>query len=207
MSVEVAPKIVAPKKLLKLDLACGQNVREGYEGVDFVKTPQVKYVVNLLKFPFPWDNNSVEAIHCSHFIEHIPQCYVTPDNEYVLVPTSPEDKDLFFAFFDECYRILAPNGQMTVIAPSARSNRAWQDSTHRRAIVAETFLYLNADWRKMNKLDHYNVQCHFGINVNPTVPAELTLFSPEVQARRFNCEWNTTIDWVAQLVAIKDARR
>lgn len=118
-------------------------------------------------------------------------------------------KDLFFAFFDECWRILEktsnpaqPAGVMTVLCPCARSNRAFQDPTHRRFIVAETFLYLNRDWRKLNKLDHYRVDCHFGIDVVPIIPTELSLLHPEAQQRRFNENWNTVMDWQARLVAV-----
>lgn len=65
------PKLYVPKKLLKLDLACGQTPEAGFEGVD-LRAPNAQHKVDLFKFPFPWEDSSVEAIHCSHFAEHIP---------------------------------------------------------------------------------------------------------------------------------------
>jgi len=199
------PVIVAapPAVTRKLDLACGQNKREGFEGVDLWKGADL--VVDLTKYPWPFEDNSVAEIHCSHYIEHIAAQTLRAENIqfdkdriYTYV-----GKDALFAFFDECHRILVPDGWMTVITPCARSNRAFQDPTHRRFIVAETFLYLSADWRKINKLDHYNVSCDFGVNVDSTIPQEMTLLHPAAQQRRFNHEWNTVADWVAKLQAKK----
>lgn len=184
--------VTKPSRLLRLDLGAGQSPAEGFEGVDL--WPGSKHVVNLFQFPWPFDDNSVEEIHCSHFIEHIPM---------EMTQHNGRQKDLFFAFFDECYRILVPGGKMHVICPNARNNRAFQDPTHRRFIVAETFGYLWAEWRKANRLDHYGVECDFATNCNPIVPSELTVLHPEAQARRFNESWNTILDWDARLTSLK----
>lgn len=196
-----APVVIArPKSLVKLDLACGQRPRDGYEGVDVWKG--AKHVLDLLTFPWPWKDDSVDAIYCSHFIEHIPMETVG-DGRLRAGYKKHLGKDLLFAFFDECYRILVPGGEMHVICPNARSNRAFQDPTHRRFIVSETFFYLSRDWRTANSLDHYNVECNFGGNVNPIIPAELTLLHPEAQAVRFHTQWNAIMDWDAKMKAIK----
>lgn len=188
--------ISRPKPMLRLDLACGQTPAEGYEGVDLY-APGAKHKWDLQKYPWPVEDSSVEAIRCSHYIEHIPCDVVRGGSRY--------GQDALFAFFDECYRILCPGGELHISCPCARNNRAFQDPTHRRFIVAETFLYMNRDWRIQNKLDHYNVACHFGLNVNPIVPTELTLLHQEAQARRFNGEWNTVLDWDAKLKSMKEA--
>jgi cyclopropane fatty-acyl-phospholipid synthase-like methyltransferase len=114
-----------------------------------------------------------------------------------------EGKDLLFAFFDECYRILKPKGVMTVICPNARSNRAFQDPTHRRFIVAETFLYFNKEWRVMNKLDHYHVKCDFSTKVVPIVTPEVQKCEPQEQSRLIHHYWNFVLDWQAVMVATK----
>lgn len=175
---------------INLDLACGQSPREGFESVDAF-APNAKYKVNLLKFPWPWADSSVDEIHCSHFIEHIPMEEV-------------DGKDMLFAFFDECYRILKPTGKMTVICPSARSNRAFQDPTHRRFIVAETFLYFNAEWRLANKLDHYHVNCNFKSTVIPMVlQAAIDQKKPEELNMMVHHYWNITLDFQGTLIPIK----
>lgn len=174
---------------VKLDLASGQSPREGYEGVDLF-APNAKYKVDLLKFPWPWPDSSVDTLHCSHFIEHI------PTENY-------QDKDLFFCFFDECYRILKPNALMTLFCPCGRSNRAFQDPTHRRFIVAETFQYLNEDWRKIQKLDHYNVDCNFAVKINPIIPVEVQNENESLRNKMMMHYWNIIIDWQIILKAIK----
>ena len=193
-------ELTTPANTLKLDLACGQTCREGFEGVDICDG--VKHKINLLRFPWPFETSSVDELHCSHFIEHIPMEFVDESGNYVPCGT-PGAKDLFFKFFDECWRILKPEAWMTVVTPCARNNRAFQDPTHRRFIVAESFLYLFRQWRENNKLDHYNVACDFAGDVVPTVFAEMNARAPEVQQQKFMEAWNVIIDWHAKLKAVK----
>jgi SAM-dependent methyltransferase len=138
--------MVEEKKLFKLDIACGQNKKEGFVGLDIAKCEGVDIVHDLTTYPWPVEDASVEEAFCSHYIEHIPMGYV-------------DGKDHLFHFFDELYRILAPGGKCYIIAPYYSSMRCWQDPTHRRAICDNTFFYCSAEWRKINKLDHYNAKC------------------------------------------------
>jgi hypothetical protein len=201
--------IAEAPKLIKLDLACGQSPREGFEGVDRW-APDAQHKVDLWKFPYPWADNSVDELHSSHFVEHLPDRPV--EEKDIVYPNNSDtveiynrfiDQDFLFAFFDECWRMLKNNGTMLVICPNALSNRAFQDPTHRRFIVAETFLYLAKEWREINKLDHYKVRCDFGVNAVPIIPAELGLLHPEAQQRRFNESWNTVLDWQCSMTAKK----
>jgi predicted SAM-dependent methyltransferase len=194
----IMPTLAGPVITRKLDLAGGQNPREGFECVD--RWSGAQHVVNLFKFPWPFEDSSVAELNCSHFLEHIPMIEVDHDGNPV---PYGEGVDLMFRFFDECHRIIVPDGWMTCVVPNGRSNRGFQDPTHRRFFVAETFLYLAAEWRKMNKLDHYGVKSDWAVNAVPTVPNEFNALAPEVQQRRMNHEWNVVIDWVAQLRAIK----
>lgn len=187
----------APAVTRKIDLACGQNCREGFEGVDI--WPGAPIVHDLSIYPWPFADNSVAEINCSHYVEHIQMEFV----DEIGNPVVKGGQDSYLKFFDEVWRILVPDGWATITVPNARSNRAFQDPTHRRFIVAESFLYLSNDWRKLNKLDHYNTKCNFGINVVPIIPIEHNALSPEVQTRKFNGEWNSILDWQAQLKTIK----
>lgn len=193
--------VARPAITRKIDLAAGQNPREGFEGVDL--WPGSQHVVDLSVYPWPFEDSSVLELHSSHYIEHIMAGYVDASGNPV--KGWKEGKDALLAFFDECYRILIPGGLMTVICPCARNNRGFQDPTHRRFIVAETFLYLSAEWRKINKLDHYGVDCNFGVNVVPIVPIELTVIHPDAANRRMQAEWNTVSDWQATLQSQKPA--
>lgn len=219
--------------VVKLDLGGGQSPKEGFASVD-LNAPNPAHRVDLFKFPWPFADNSVEELHASHFIEHIPLRDV---EEKDISIASVEDikksgsmkslggmaasaisatlanraaaieefvgKDMLFAFFDECYRILKPGGDLTCIWPSLRSNRAFQDPTHRRFIPLEMLMYLDPGWRKANKLDHYRVNCHFQGNGNFSMLQEETAYTAEVQNRRFNNFWNTILDFHAVMKAIK----
>lgn len=203
-------------KELKLDLACGQTPREGYEGVDFY-APDAQHKVDLFKFPYPWNDNSVDAIHCSHFAEHLPARSVEP-RDLALYPLRNDpayeaeykadydkfvDKDFLFAFMDECYRILKPNCRMQIIVPAGQSVRGFQDPTHRRFFVYETFFYFVREWRTLNKLDHYQVNCNFGIaNLTHTCAQEHTVRHPEWQEKAFKHYWNMMVDIHALLQKI-----
>lgn len=129
--------------LLKLDLGCGANRRDGYTGVDIASLPSVDVVHDLFTFPWPFKDESAETIHCSHFLEHVPG-------------------KLRGRFMDEVWRILVPEGTMSVIVPYARSMRSVQDFTHEwPPICEESFLYFNKAWREANGLGHYPVTCDF----------------------------------------------
>lgn len=229
-------ELATPATTLKLDLACGQNCAEGFEGVDLPGTGahieaslaalrgktdrtaeddkrvvdlekarvNLKHEFNLLRFPWPWADNSVLEIHCSHFVEHLPTEFVDEHGDYVPCGT-PGAKDLLFKFFDECYRILVPEGWMTVVVPCLRNNRAFQDPTHRRFLPAETFFYLFKAFREINKLDHYNVLCNYDGKIDPIVTTEMNARSQDVQQRMFSESWNSIVDWHVRLKAVKGA--
>lgn len=123
---------------IKLDIACGKNKKSGFVGVDIWDGADI--VADLEKFPWPFEDNSVDEIFCSHYIEH------TPD---------------LISFANELYRIMKVGAKAEIIAPYYSSIRAWQDPTHLRAISENTFLYFNKDWRVINKLDHYPIVSEF----------------------------------------------
>lgn len=79
--------------------------------------------------PWPWEDNSVDEIHCAHFIEH----FGGWDRVHI---------------FNEMYRVLKPGGKATVITPSWTSARAYGDPTHAwPPIGVYTYFYLDKNWR------------------------------------------------------------
>jgi len=73
------------KKLIKLDIGCGNKKREGYIGIDINKDTGADIVASAFKLPF--EVSSVDAIHSSHLVEHF----------------DPTEVKKFFA---EIYRVL-----------------------------------------------------------------------------------------------------
>jgi predicted SAM-dependent methyltransferase len=190
------PQLVRPLVTRKLDLACGQSPPEGWEGVDIWQGAQHR--VDLMTYPWPFDDESCAELRCSHFIEHIPMIYLDAFGDEVPMGT-PGAKDALFKFFEECWRILVPDGWMEIIVPSGKSNRGFQDPTHRRFFVPETFGYFSADWRKSVSLDHYATDANFTANVVMTCTPEMNLHAPEVTQRKFNSEWNAAFDYVVKM--------
>jgi predicted SAM-dependent methyltransferase len=169
---------------VKIDLACGDNKQEGHIGVDYRKTDSVDLVMDLEVYPWTFNDETVDEIFCSHYVEHLPH-----DNTLTMIkemvkkaksfadfkkmvsdidPSKPSDS--FIKFMDECYRILKPGGKLTILTPYYSSMRAVQDPTHTRFICEASFMYFNKSWRDENKLSHYNIECDFdfnyGYNVN-----------------------------------------
>lgn len=192
------PNVIAKPTGRRIDLACGQNCKPGFEGLDLY-APNCSIRWDLRKHPWPIEDGSCSELHCSHFIEHLPACEVEEGPH--------AGKDHLFAFFDECYRILEDGASMLVVVPNARSNRAFQDPTHRRFIVAETFAYLWGEWRDANGLSHYNVDCNFAGRINHTVIEELTALNPETARRRMETQWNQIPDWHVTLIKLAPGAR
>lgn len=172
-----AHKPAEPQRLC-LDLGCGSNKREGFTGVDMFKTPSVDVVHDLMKFPWPWKSGSVAEIHCSHFFEHIPA----------------RKRPLFM---DECYRIMKPGAQMTMIFPYWSSARAVQDFTHEWPPVCEwSFLYFNKGWRESNKLTHgaYDIKADFDFGFGHMLDPDIAVRNDEYRANAVKHWLNAVTD-------------
>src|SRR5262245_34819915 len=104
------------EKIIKLDLGCGPNRREGFVGVDSIKFDKVDVVLNIGSDPWPWEDNSVEEAFCSHTLEHL---------------TNLNDKWERVHFFNELYRVLKPNKGCLVVLPHWNSTRYFGDPTHK----------------------------------------------------------------------------
>ncbi len=147
----------APAPTLRLDLGCGPNPREGFDGVDVLPFDgKVKHVLDLAApvyaplpkgcehlagcfdrkvigyEPWPWADGSVAEIHASHFVEHLTaleRCH----------------------FWNELCRVLAPGAKATIIVPHWASCRAYGDPSHEWPALGEfAWYYLSREWRLGN---------------------------------------------------------
>lgn len=149
-------------KILKLDIGCGTNKKQPdadgvvWTGVDAIAFPGVDVVLNLCEKDkakkgqeasfksWTWENDSVDEVHCSHFIEHL--------NAAERVH-----------FVNELYRVMKPGSKATIIAPHWASCRAYGDLTHAWPPVSEFwFYYLSKEWRASNAPhSNYNENLNF----------------------------------------------
>jgi SAM-dependent methyltransferase len=147
-------KSVGEQKV-RLDLGCGTNKKEGFIGVDSRAFDGVDVVCDLAKTPWPWADNSVDEVHCSHFVEHL-----TAEERIV--------------FVNELYRVLKPGAGALIVVPHWNSHRAYGDLTHRWPPVSEMwFYYLAADWRKVNAPHNDFYTCDFDVTWGYTMRQDL----------------------------------
>lgn len=173
---------VLKKELLKIDLGCGDlNKPQGWIGVDIVKTPSTDIVHDLTKFPWPFGNESANEIQALHLFEHIPQ-------------------GMRFAFMDEVYRILVPEGTIKIQCPYWSSIRAIQDPSHQWPPIAEaSFCYFWKKYRQDNKLEHYPVHCDFDFSWGYVYEQETAGRSDDIRAFNVKNYLNSVMDIVVVL--------
>ena len=172
-------KVYSPKKL---DIACGQRKQVGFKGIDLAGNADIIHDLN--EIPWPIKANSVESAFCAHYVEHIP--HWRPGWE----------RDGWWRFFDELYRVMKPEGEVEIIHPYVTSVRAFWDPTHTRYIHENTWYYLNAEWRVAQGLDHYPVECDFDVVTLSMLglPDDYLARNQEHQVYQRNHYWNVVSD-------------
>lgn len=136
---------------MKIDIGCGKNCQEGFEGIDALDFGQ-KHVHDIRE-GIPFEDNSVEEVHCSHFIEHL---------------TWPERVN----FINELYRVMQDGSKCTLILPHWCSCRYYGDPTHKEPMSEFAFYYLSKAWR-VDNAPHVGYTCDFevtwGYSMNPVI--------------------------------------
>ena len=120
---------------MKLNLGCGSKIMDGFVNVDKFDYYEVDKVHDLEKFPYPFEDDSVNEILLSHVLEHIGQ-----------------DPDIFNGILKEFYRICKNQAIIKIAVPHPRHDDFISDPTHVRPItVLGLSLYnkeLNEEWTK-----------------------------------------------------------
>lgn len=138
---ETAVTIEAPAPV-RLDLGCGKTKKAGFTGIDSRPFDGVDLVADLRE-AWPWNDSSVDEVHCSHFLEHL---------------TAAER----IHFVNELYRVLKSDAQAAIIVPHWASCRAYGDLTHQWPPVSEFwFYYLSKAWRAENAPHNDGYCCDF----------------------------------------------
>ena len=138
-------------RAVRIDIGCGKSCKEGFDGIDAMDFGQ-KYVHDV-RTGLPFDDGSVEEVHCSHFIEHL---------------TWPER----VGFINELYRVMQVGAKCALILPHWASCRYYGDPTHKEPFSEFAFYYLSKDWRDANA-PHVGYVCDFeaswGYSLNPAI--------------------------------------
>ncbi|MBU1204263.1 MAG: methyltransferase domain-containing protein [Nanoarchaeota archaeon] len=100
----------------KLNLGCGKDIKTGFVNADMLKLPGVDKVMNLNKFPWPFESNQFDYVLCSRILE-----YSLDINKVI----------------NELYRITKNKGVIEIISPYYKSDGAFKHSSF---ITKTTFL-------------------------------------------------------------------
>lgn len=109
-----------PSALLKLNLGCGQNKLPGYVNVDKAERCRPDRVVDLERFPWPFEDDSVGEVVMRHTLEHL--------------GALPE---VYLGIFRELYRVCAKDATVAITVPHPRSDSFINDPTHVRAVTPQ----------------------------------------------------------------------
>src|SRR5690606_21428480 len=108
--------------MVVLDLGCGAKKKPGSLGVDIARVDGVDLLADVTR-PLPFRDQSVDAIHCSHIVEHI---------------------DDLMSFMGEIWRVCRPGAVVYLRFPHGSNPYVtWKDPTHRRAVFLDTFDYFD----------------------------------------------------------------
>ena len=121
-----------------LDIGCGENKVKDSIGMDIVALDQVDVVHDILKTPYPFDNEKFKTIYLRHVIEHF---------------TIEEIKKIL----SECYRILSNDGTLIISVPHAFSLAAYTDVTHKTFFTFNSGKFFDNDHSK----SYYNENSNF----------------------------------------------
>lgn len=81
-----------------IDIGCGQKKIPGSIGIDLSEFSDADHILNLNTEALPFDDDSVDYVHTSHFLEHL-------------------EMDGFFHILKEIYRVVKSEGKIFIAVP------------------------------------------------------------------------------------------
>ena len=109
-------------KINKLNLGCGNDIREGYLNIDFERFKGIDKIIDLDKIPYPFKNDQFQEIVINNVLEHL-------ENPY--------------AVLKEIHRISRSRAVIKIMVPHFSSSNSWGDIQHKRGFNLETFTNKN----------------------------------------------------------------
>ena len=122
--------------MIRLNLGCGQNKKDGYVNVDKYDTFEPDRVWDLERCPWPFDSDSVTEVVMHHSLEHM--------------GASTEG---FLAIMQELYRVCAAGAVIAIDVPHPRGDGYAGDPTHVRPITPQILSLFskrnNREWQRL----------------------------------------------------------
>jgi hypothetical protein len=140
----------------KINIGCGKEVKEGFDGIDIIDFGQ-KHVLDARK-KLPFKNNSIDEVYSRYFIVCL---------------TNFNQKNERVNFFNELYRVMKSESIATIILPSWTSAGGYGHPHFQEQFYEGALFFLNKDWRTVNAPDvlEYtcNFECTWGYNLHPNI--------------------------------------
>ena len=121
--VAVSRSLYAAEMSKKLNVGCGQDIKEGWVNLDRHALPGVNVVHNIENLPLPFPDEEFDYVYCKDVLEHC---------DYV-----PVLRDL--------HRILKKGGQIFIKVPHFTARNNFVDPTHKRCFSFKTFRFFVKD--------------------------------------------------------------
>lgn len=110
------------RKNMKICLGCGRFPKEGYTNIDIVPMCDGVVQMDLSKFPWSFEDDSVDEIQTDAFVEHLPQ----------------HDK---MRLIEEMWRICKHGAMIVITTCSWDHPNQWQDPSHFSSWHIDNFNY------------------------------------------------------------------
>lgn len=137
---------------MRLDLGCGtpNTKAPGHVGIDIVQTADIVWDLNKglplpqngfqLNDKFPEALHDIEGIRCHQLIEHMS----------TIIP-----------LMNDCYQVLKPGAIFEISTPVAGTKQFWQDPTHIKGYVFDSFHYFEKDSILPDAQKEYGITARF----------------------------------------------
>lgn len=130
----------------KLNLWCGEDIREWYINMDRIKLPWVDTVHDIEKFPYPFNDDMFEEIYCAMVLEH------TTNLTWIM---------------EELIRISRTWCQIKLLLPYFTCTNFRADPTHVRLFNSNSFSWFHSNsFLKKNNFILKKYKIHFFSNDN-----------------------------------------
>lgn len=127
--------------MLKVNLGCGTDIKDGWLNVDRVKTSDEVLVWDLNVFPYPIEGGSANEMQAIDVMEHLP----------AVIP-----------FIEECHRILTKGGTLYLQTPRYDADFLWIDPTHIRGFHEQSMDFFDPD-KYYGKTTGFYTPCKFRV--------------------------------------------
>lgn len=128
--------------MTRIDLGGGHACAPGHINIDIVPEADIVWDLNNGLPSKDKVGTEIEGIRCHQVLEHL---------------------DSIIPLLNHCYEAMKEGAQMEISTPLAGTTQAYQDPTHVRCYVPETFLYFQKDSPFQKEQNEYGITARFKI--------------------------------------------